>query len=371
MKIMEWNSFKDKEECILDTEDVKKRLDEHDSQFENIVKKEDMAKSFSSEKTDTEIIFKCNNTEVLRIPINNSATIDPKPTPISYNITNNLTNATNSNEVTSIQENSSYSATITVDEGYTIISVNIKMNDVDITNSVYSSGIINIPNVTGDVIITVLCTKTMPTIDNELLIDMDLTGISDGSVTSFTNTVTNEIATVVDDKLTDIKNSNVSVDSLKNEGALTYAYIFDKNISNVNMQGFRFAKLYDESLYEWNSYGLYISIFCNENAASSVYFANALVTLDFRTLPDINFAVVTMNIDGTLSCYLNGELIYTVPKQDDWESWNMQFYSVNKGISAYTTNSNGNCKPIKHFYAYKGALTSEEVADLSNFFLNN
>jgi len=55
---------------------------------------------------------------------------------ITYSITNNLTNATTSNNATSIEEGSSYSATITPDDGYALESVKVTMGGVDITDSV-------------------------------------------------------------------------------------------------------------------------------------------------------------------------------------------------------------------------------------------
>lgn len=358
-------SFWSTDDNILceDGKTLRENLDKVNSQYK------DIANLFSTEQTTNSYKIKCGNKVIAEIPL---GSITPsQPTVTKYTVTNNLTNATSNNDVSEVVKDSAYTATITADEGYNIGSVNIKMNDVDITSSVYSNGIINIPNVTGNVIITISCIKIMPTIDNELLIDMDLTGISDGSTTSFTNIVSNDIATIADNKLSGIKNSNVNVDSLKSEGGLTYAYIFDKNIGNPNFCGFNFRAYYNASLYEHSTYGLYLSLFCNDTAASSIYFPSSQYDTDFRKLPDINFAVITLNKDGTLSCYLNGALIHTVPKQDLWKSWNYQYASIKNGISVSTSESNGNCKPLKHIYAYKGALTSDNITKLNDFFLDN
>ena len=137
------------------------------------------------------------------------------------------------------------------------------------------------------------------------------------------------------------------------------------------MQGFNFRKYFNSSLYEWNSYGLYLSVFCNETASTTVYFTDPVASVDMRTLPDINLAVFTLNNDGTIDCYLNGKLLCTVPKQDIWKSWNMQYYSITRGTSITTTNERGSCKPIKHMYIYKGSLTSAEVSYLYDFFHKN
>ena len=85
-------------------------------------------------------------------------------TSVTYNITNNLTNVINSNSATSIEENESYSANITANDGYSLDDVIVVMGGNDITSSVYSDGAINISVVTGNLIITATATK-VSTID--------------------------------------------------------------------------------------------------------------------------------------------------------------------------------------------------------------
>lgn len=86
-----------------------------------------------------------------------------------YTITNNLTNCSNSNSATSIEENSPYSATITAKVGYTLGTPIITMGENDITSSVYSNGNINITSVTGNVIITCRATKEVNEVRNGYL----------------------------------------------------------------------------------------------------------------------------------------------------------------------------------------------------------
>lgn len=73
---------------------------------------------------------------------------------VYYTVSNNLTNCTNSNNTTTIEENTSYTATITEDAGYNLDSVIITMGSVDITNTVYANKTITISSVTGDIVIT-------------------------------------------------------------------------------------------------------------------------------------------------------------------------------------------------------------------------
>ena len=89
-----------------------------------------------------------------------------------YTITNSLSNSISSNNNSSIAKGSSYSATITPNDGYNISSINITMGGVDVTNTVVSGNTISISNVTGNIVITVtttvISTTTKYTITNTL-----------------------------------------------------------------------------------------------------------------------------------------------------------------------------------------------------------
>lgn len=71
-----------------------------------------------------------------------------------YTITNNLTNANNSNPVTKIKYGAQYSAILIPQSDDTIKNVEVIMNDEDITSKVYSDGVINIGFVSGNITIT-------------------------------------------------------------------------------------------------------------------------------------------------------------------------------------------------------------------------
>lgn len=77
----------------------------------------------------------------------------------THSISNVLTHVANSNNASVIADGSSYSATLTPDTDYTLDTVTITMGGVDITSTVYSSGVISIPSVTGNVIITATATQ--------------------------------------------------------------------------------------------------------------------------------------------------------------------------------------------------------------------
>ena len=78
----------------------------------------------------------------------------------TYTITNNLTNCTTNNNANSISANSSYSATISANSGYTLGSIAVTMGGNNITSSAVSGSRISINSVTGNVVITANATKT-------------------------------------------------------------------------------------------------------------------------------------------------------------------------------------------------------------------
>lgn len=75
----------------------------------------------------------------------------------AFTVANALTGCTTSNSTTSVNEGSTYSATITANSGYTLTgaTVSITMDGTDITSTAYSNGVISIANVTGNIIIMV------------------------------------------------------------------------------------------------------------------------------------------------------------------------------------------------------------------------
>lgn len=113
----------------------------------------------------------------------NGGTVEP--TPNTYTITNTLSNATNSNTATSVEENSSYSANISADSGYKLKTVTVTMGGTDITNTTYSSGTITISSVTGNIVITVTTESDIDVVVGNIDSNnnISLTGLSTGTYT--------------------------------------------------------------------------------------------------------------------------------------------------------------------------------------------
>ena len=80
---------------------------------------------------------------------------------VTYTITNTLTHVTSNNNAVSAGENTPYTATLTAEAGYTILTVTVTMGGDDITSTVYSNGVITISAVTGNVVITATASDTV------------------------------------------------------------------------------------------------------------------------------------------------------------------------------------------------------------------
>lgn len=78
----------------------------------------------------------------------------------THTVTNNLTHVSTSNTATQVEDQGSYTATLTADEDYTIQSVTITMGGADIS-SCYANGVVSIQSVTGDVVITAVAAATV------------------------------------------------------------------------------------------------------------------------------------------------------------------------------------------------------------------
>ncbi len=79
---------------------------------------------------------------------------------VYYTVTNNLTQCTNSNNAAQVVEGGSYSATITAVSGYELKSVTVTMGGSPVT---VSGGVINIANVTGNIVITAVAEEIVVT----------------------------------------------------------------------------------------------------------------------------------------------------------------------------------------------------------------
>lgn len=105
--------------------------------------------------------------------------------PQEYTVTNTLAGCTSSNAATTVTEGDTYYATITASSGYVLdgATVIVKMGGTEVTALYYSEGVINIPDVSGNIEITITATVYVPSYTNVLPLAVDpstKSGVWDG-----------------------------------------------------------------------------------------------------------------------------------------------------------------------------------------------
>lgn len=105
--------------------------------------------------------------------------------PQEYTVTNTLTGCTSSNTATTVTEGDAYYATITASNGYVLdgATVVVKMGGTEVTELYYADGVINIPDVSGNIEITVTAVVYVPSYTNVLPLAVDpdtKSGVWDG-----------------------------------------------------------------------------------------------------------------------------------------------------------------------------------------------
>lgn len=105
--------------------------------------------------------------------------------PQEYTVTNTLTGCTSSNAATTVTGGDAYYAAITANSRYTMsgATVHVKMGGADVTALYYADGIINIPDVSGNIEITITAAVYVPSYTNVLPTAVDpstKSGVWDG-----------------------------------------------------------------------------------------------------------------------------------------------------------------------------------------------
>ena len=90
--------------------------------------------------------------------------------PQEYTVTNTLTGCTSSNAATTVTGGDAYYAAITANNGYVLngATVMVKMGGTDVTALYYADGVINIPDVSGNIEITITAAVYVPSYTNVL-----------------------------------------------------------------------------------------------------------------------------------------------------------------------------------------------------------
>ena len=101
-------------------------------------------------------------------------------------VTKNLTECLSSNTRAAVIDGQSYVTTLTANSGFAINSVTITMGGMDVS-TYYKDGIISIPEVTGDIVITATAVTSAPAYTNQLVNAIDMSGNVIGKTAMYTN----------------------------------------------------------------------------------------------------------------------------------------------------------------------------------------
>ena len=103
------------------------------------------------------------------------------PTVTKYSITTNLTNVNINSNVTSVEENSYYSATLTPYNGYVINTISVTMGGNNVTSTALVNNKITINKVTGNIVITASASvSTVETTPNPVF-ELNASNFTNGS----------------------------------------------------------------------------------------------------------------------------------------------------------------------------------------------
>lgn len=205
-----------------------------------------------------------------------------------YTVTYTLNQATSSNSTKSIKKGSSYSTIVAANEGYNVKNISVVMGGTDISNTVIRGSNINIPNVTGNITITVT-TEAIPVTPETLTIS-NISNITQTEKTEFYIEYSTNIAVV---------KHEVSWD-----GGNTF---YDKT-SDVEATGTRYRFKHDNKANA-GTYQMAIRVTTAKGTTktSNVFTVN-LVNKDgltFTQYKRLNDGVITDTTDGTYYSTLN------------------------------------------------------------------
>lgn len=222
-----------------------------------------------------------------------------------YNITQNLTGCSLSNAENNVLLGKPWVSEIIPNNGYSLKngSVEVTMGGVDVTNTVYSNGIITIENVTGDVVVTVVCVAVpVYTISRNLVgctSNKDTASIGEGNPY-------NEVFTALEDyrlsgATISITMGGTDISSMYSDGVLNIAEVTGNIVINITAVAIPIYSI-TRNLTNCISDKDVTSIKDGES------YTETLTANDGYTMRDANVIITMGGVDITSTSYSNGVL---------------------------------------------------------------
>ena len=206
---------------------------------------------------------------------------------IYHTVTTNLTHCSIDNINIAIEDNASYTATITPDNKYNIGNITITMGGIDITNQAISGTTININNVNGDIIITAIATKIY-NYTNLVPTAINASGVS---------------APYEDNKSINSSGSATDYNGFTLTGFIPLASNNTNHIYRIGGTGITWNASDEYSRIAWydSNYTLLKSVIPAKRVGSSVYYPSAINT-------EGDLAVIALNVTNS-----QGQVVSNVP----------------------------------------------------------
>lgn len=202
-----------------------------------------------------------------------------------YTITYTLNQATSSNSTKSIKKGSSYSTIVAANEGYNVKSIKVVMGGTDISNTAIKGNNISIPNVTGNITITVTTQEKPET-------------LTISNISNITQTEKTEFYIEYD--------TNIAV--AKHEVSWDGGHTFYDKTSDVTASGTNYKFKHDNKASA-GTYQMAIRVTTAKGTTkTSNVFTVTLATKDgltFTQYKRLNDGVITDTTDGTYYSTLN------------------------------------------------------------------
>ena len=294
---------------------------------------------------------------------------------VSYTITNNLTNVTNSNSAGSIQEKTAYIASLTAVDGYTLDSVTVTMGGLDVTADVYADGVINISSVTGDVeiVASAIAASTEPVLNTDgLVFDYDF---RTARMESYNLSGWGNVYKTVDKTGTGLL-FGTAESTGDGVGLADYNFLEHRLVSSETQKLTLGSSYTAQFLYRSQTLGgtraqpdmlnwAYNTNFINKIYLKPKYLVDTTETTVTDTaevsIDVADYAVITYVVDGTkLTVYYNNSIIYDLDgsNYDGFTKW------VDYGVPDTIYNTGY----AVSFVGYNRALSEVEIVDNIEYF---
>ena len=278
------------------------------------------------------------------------------PSTDKYVISNNLTNVITNNDMTSIEENKSYSAKLTAYNGYTINSIVVTMGGINITSTSVVNNTINISKVTGNVIITASATVTTITTVPNPVFELNASNFTSGA---------NKWVDLVGDKSATI---NGTVQKVNGRVRFNGDKYFLCNVSSLNL----------------NSYTVVAKILVNPTNASVVASGDNIVTLGAGTgnwtdnmacniMPSSTVYQAIINGDNVTGKVATGEIILVMrcdstKKQLTLNVGDTKYegtYTTRASSLRYLYNATNSYSDYEYIKVYDSVLTDSQISNIN------